>query len=97
MQYVDIYSGPEYAIHFRYSAIMNTVFVCAMYGSAMPILFPIGLLAFVILYVWERLLICYYYKQPPMFSESMTKSAYSVLSYAPIVYIMMTYWFLSNN
>jgi hypothetical protein len=97
MQYVEIYSGPEYSIHYRFSSILNTVFVTAMYGTALPILFPIGLMAFVILYVWERVLICYYYKQPPMFSEVMTRSAYKSLSYAPLVYIMMTFWYLGNN
>ena len=34
--------GSEYMIHFKYSDAMNVVFVCLMYGLAIPILFPIA-------------------------------------------------------
>mmetsp|Transcript_39253 Transcript_39253/g.37670 ORF Transcript_39253/g.37670 Transcript_39253/m.37670 type:complete len:89 (-) Transcript_39253:443-709(-) len=46
--YVDLYSGPEYYMHFKYSAILNVVYVTFMYGVALPILFPIALLFFVV-------------------------------------------------
>lgn len=31
-RYVDIYSGPSYMIHFKYSGILNVTFVTMMYG-----------------------------------------------------------------
>jgi hypothetical protein len=40
-QYVNKYTGPEYSIHYKYSAIMNSVYLTMMFGPAMPILFPI--------------------------------------------------------
>lgn len=95
-QYIDIYSGPEFMVHFRFSTIMNTTFVCLMYGTALPVLFPIGLLAFCVLYFVERLLICYFYKQPPAFDDRITMSSMKVLAWAPVVYMMFSYWFLSN-
>jgi hypothetical protein len=52
--YIDTYAGPDYLIHYRFSSIMNTVFVCLMFGTALPMLFPIGLLSFIILYISER-------------------------------------------
>jgi len=96
-QYIDTYAGPEYQIHFRFSAIMNTCFVCFTYGAALPILFPIALLAFVVLYITERLLICYYYRQPPAFDEKMTMNTLRILQWAPMVYMLMSYWMLTNN
>ena len=42
-------------IHFRYSTIMNIVFVTFMFGTAIPILYPIALLSFTVLYIMERL------------------------------------------
>lgn len=68
-----------------------------MYGTALPILYPIVLWAFFVLYTLERLLVCYYYKQPPAFDEKMTMSALNMLMWAPIVYMMISYWFLGNN
>jgi len=60
--YVDIYSGPEYMIHLRFSTILNLTFVCFVYGTALPFLYPIALWAFFVLFTLERLLVCYYYK-----------------------------------
>lgn len=60
--YVDMYSGPEYMIHLRFSTIMNMIFVCFVYGTALPILYPIAMWAFFVLFSLERVLVCYYYK-----------------------------------
>jgi hypothetical protein len=54
-QYVNVYSGPNYLMHFKYSAMLNTIFVSFMYGLALPLLFPIALLAIIILYIVERI------------------------------------------
>ena len=54
-QYIDTFLGPEIELHSSHSTILNTIFVCMMYGTALPILYPIGLLSFVISYLVERL------------------------------------------
>ncbi len=59
--YIDIYSGPEYLIHFKYSGILNVTFVTLMYGIGQPILFPIAVVSYFILYSIERILIAYFY------------------------------------
>jgi hypothetical protein len=60
--YIDIYSGPDYMIHLRFSTIMNLVFICFMYGTALPLLYPLALWSFFVLFSLERILVCYYYK-----------------------------------
>jgi len=45
-QYKDIWSGKAYIIHYKYSSVLNVVFVSMMYGIAMPILFPLGAINF---------------------------------------------------
>ena len=45
--YKDLYSGAEYVIHFKYSGILNIMYITMMYGLGMPILFPIAVLNFV--------------------------------------------------
>jgi hypothetical protein len=68
-----------------------------MYGTGMPILFPIALISFAIFFVLERTLICYYYKQPPAFDEKMTMSSLGILMWAPVFYMAFSYWMLGNN
>jgi len=44
--YRDLYSGPDYVIHFKYSGILNTMYITMMYGLGMPLLFPIAAFTF---------------------------------------------------
>lgn len=59
--YIDIYSGPNYLIHFKYSGLMNITFVTFMYGIGVPLLFPLAAFSYFILYTLERILTSYYY------------------------------------
>jgi hypothetical protein len=54
-EHVDLYAGPDYAIHYKYSFIINIVFITFMFGAGLPILFPLALCALTVLYVMERL------------------------------------------
>lgn len=64
-QFINLYGGPEVVIHFRYSFIMNLIFVAFTYGLAIPMLFPITMFGIFNMYVCERLMMAYYYRQPP--------------------------------
>jgi hypothetical protein len=61
IDYVDLYCGPEYVIHYKYSFIMNVVFMTFMFGAGLPILFPLALCSLVVLYIMERLQAAYSY------------------------------------
>jgi len=37
-----VYSGSDYIIHFKYSGILNIVYIAFMYGLGLPLLFPIA-------------------------------------------------------
>ena len=53
--YVNLYAGPASAIHYKYSFILNIIFITFMFGAGIPILFPIALASLVVLYIMERL------------------------------------------
>ena len=73
--YRDLYSGGDYVIHFKYSGIINIVYITCMYGVGMPILFPIAALNFINQYICERIVIAYFMKQPPALDDKLTKNA----------------------
>lgn len=95
--YVLLYGGPGYLIHFKYSMILNTIFVTCMYGVGMPILFPIGLVSLFVLYCNERLTIAYFYMQPPSFDQQMTRSAIRFIKWAVVFFVCFGYWQISNK
>jgi len=96
-QYVDIYSGPEYLIHFKYSGILNVTFVTMMYGLGIPILFPIAAWTYFVLYSLERILTAYFYQLPPTFDDQMTKNALGKMRWATVFYLFFGYWMLSSK
>lgn len=96
-QYVNLYSGPEYMMHFKYAAMLNVVFVTFMYGLAVPLLFPIATIFFAVSWVVERLSLAYSYRKPPMFDDVLNKTAISSLKAAPIFMMVFGFWVFGNQ
>ncbi len=69
--YIDTHSGPEYLIMYRYSFVMNIVYITFMFGAGIPILFVLAFIALLFFYIFERLLLAYYYKRPIMIDEKL--------------------------
>jgi hypothetical protein len=96
-EYVNLYSGPEMLMHFKYSNVLNIALVCLTHGIAMPLLFPIGLLGIANNYFTERILLAYYYRQPPMIDNRMNERALNLLEKSPILMLCAGYWYLGNR
>ena len=48
-------------MHYKYSMMLNTIFVTFMYGFGLPMLFPVAVLAMVVLYFVEKTMLYYVY------------------------------------
>ena len=68
-----------------------------LYGTAMPILYFIAFLTYVIFYVTEKLCVFYYYKQPPNLDAKMTINTLDILRWAPFLNLAFSFWYLGNN
>ena len=96
-QYLDLYSGAEYIIHFKQSILLNTTYVTMMYGLGLPILFPVAALSYFIFWVTERYQMAYTYQLPPALDEALTKNMIKLLSYSPILFLLNGLWMISNK
>mmetsp|Transcript_33793 Transcript_33793/g.44587 ORF Transcript_33793/g.44587 Transcript_33793/m.44587 type:complete len:597 (-) Transcript_33793:841-2631(-) len=95
--YLDMYAGPVYYMHYKYSSIMTITFITFMYGFGIPILFPIACVSFWVLYCVEKLLLFYGYRLPPMYDERLSEAVVSKLQFAPVLYLAFGYWMASNE
>ena len=95
-QYIDLYAGPTFQIDFRYSRLMNNIFVTMMYGCGLPILFPIALVSLVVTYFVEIYMLFYIYRVPPAYDISLHKSKLMTMEYAGVLYFAFGFWQLSN-
>jgi len=49
-------------MHYKYSAILTSVFTTFMFGFGIPLLFPIAILQLLVLYIVEKLMLFYSYR-----------------------------------
>jgi len=68
-----------------------------MYGLGLPLLFPVAAGSFFVLYVVEKLMVYYSYRQPPMYDEKLNAHVLSLMTWAPLFMLAFGYWMLSNN
>jgi len=95
--YIDIRAGPEYLMHFKYSAILNSVFVTFMFGFGIPILFPICAVTLFVTYLIEQSSFYYSYKLPPMYDELLSQTVLDTCMFAPLFYLGFGYWMASSR
>ena len=95
--YINSYAGPVYMMHFKYSALLNIIFVTMTYGFGIPILFPIAAFAILVLYLVEKTMLYYAYRLPPMYDERLSQSVLNMLNYAPLFFLGFGYWMASNK
>ena len=95
-QYFEFYNGKSYLIYYKYSSMINTVYVTFMYGMGIPSLFMAALLIFIIMYIQEKLLLAYVNQKPPLFDKKLGNLSLKMISFAPVLYYMFGYWMTSN-
>lgn len=83
-------------MHFKYAAILTTVFVTLMYGYAIPMLFPIAAFTFLNYYIVDKLLITYYYQKPPVYDDKLNTATLRLMKYAPLFMMFFGYWCMGN-
>lgn len=96
-QYKLLYSGGEYVIHFKYSNILNIVYITCMYGVGMPLLFVIAAINFFNQYMCERAIVAWGMRQPPALDDKLTVNSLEMLRFAPMLMLFNGYWMISNT
>lgn len=94
--YISIYQGPQYFMHYKYSSILTISYITFMYGFGMPVLFPIAMLSFLVLYVVEKFMLFYGHITPPMYDERLSNDVLTKLQFAPLLYLIFGYWMASS-
>lgn len=95
--YQNLYQGPIYMMHYKYSTVLNVCFVTMMYGFGLPILFPVAMLALFILYMVEKTMLYYAYKRPPMYNEKLSEMVIRIMQLAPVFFVSFGYWMCSSK
>jgi len=95
--YTSVYNGPSYYIHYKYSTILNTIFVTFMFGFGLPYLFPVAMASMIVLYFIEKSMLYWSYMQPPMYDQRLNETVLRFMKYATLFYLGFGYWMASNQ
>ena len=95
-KYINMYAGPEYALHSAYASVILMVFMTFIYGLFLPIMFPLCCLGIYITLSVEPAMLSYIYKKPANYGDKMDIRAVQLLKLAPIAMFSFGYWAFSN-
>jgi hypothetical protein len=70
--YLQVHSGPNFDVEGQYSNMLLQISIALFFGIGMPILYPIAVLALIFQYVIDRLMVAYFYCEPPAYDDRMT-------------------------
>lgn len=94
--YVELHTGPEYSIFFKYSFILKMILFSTLYGCTMPIVFLINFVAFLNMYFTERLLLAWFYKKPPVIDGRVSLGAIKNLFPISSMGMLSAFWMLGE-
>jgi hypothetical protein len=71
LKYLDLYAGPEYSFDSKLANTNMLIFLTIIFGPMIPLLFPIAFFAVLVQYLSEKVLLSYFYRLPPKYSEKL--------------------------
>ena len=71
-------------------------FLALFYGLAIPVVFPITLLAILNQYLMDKMTLMYFYRAPPHYSKELSERAYEILKKAAVVGLLFQIWVVGN-
>lgn len=95
--YVNLYGGGKYEIHARYSTALVYIAMAFLYGTAMPMFFPVVVAHLFVMYCYDRVTLCWMYTHPPAYSAAMTSRALKIMKFIPLFGLPWVYWQLGNR
>ena len=76
----------------KLAIILNTIFVTFTYGYALPLLYLCCVFPLLILSIFDKIMVTYWYKPKPKNSDSSVRMFISILKYAPFFCLLQCGW-----
>ena len=89
--------GPELLFEYRYSTMMNTVFITLMYGTGMPILYLFAAISLFLSYWVDKATILRIYQTPPRYDITLQKTTREWTNLAILFHFLIGFWMFSNS
>jgi len=95
--YVKLYGGGQFMIHTHFSTALVNVGMAFLYGTAMPMFFPVMAGHFFMMYVYDRISLCWIHMVPPAYSAELIYKGLRIIRFMPVICLPWVYWQLGNR
>ena len=85
-------AGPEYLFYYKAAITKLSMLVILIMGSCMPAFYLLGIIALACQYIVDRLMLSYFYRIPPMYSEILTLETIDLMKYVTPINLIMLFW-----
>lgn len=89
--------GPECYFEYKFPEMGMIVLISFTFGSNIPILFPIALVALCVYYFLSKYRLAYFYRKPYNLSNKINKAFITNCELLPAVYAAIGFWVWSNR
>jgi len=84
LRYLDLHAGPEYSFHSKQASTTLLVFVTLIFGPILPLLYVVAIFAALVQYIADKVLLSYFNRLPPSYSEQLTLQSIDMMLLAPL-------------
>lgn len=95
--YEQMYMGPELLFEYRYSTLLNMVYISLMYGTGMPVLYFFGSVTFFLSYWIDKWTLLRIYQTPPRYNKDLMKTTREWMNIAVLLHFVFGFWMYSNS
>ena len=95
--YENMYMGPELLLEYRYSTMMNTIFITLMYGAGMPVLYVFASVSLFLTYWVDKITFLRIYQTPPRYDIHLQKTTREWTNLSVILHFLVGFWMYSNS
>lgn len=76
--------------------MLNILFMTMMFGTALPLLFPIAMISYSILAFQDVILLIYFAQAPPTYDEKLNLRVLKIMKAAPLFLLSFGFWQLTS-
>ena len=77
--------------------MLNILMVTMMFGAALPLLFPIAFVSYIILHIQDQVLLVYFACKPPNYDEKLNIKVMALMKIAPLYLLGFSFWQLTSQ
>ena len=90
--YMNVHGGLAFERHWRYALMMNVVFITMVFGTGLPLLFPIAAFSILVYYIQQIYMIHTSYKVSPTYDQELNDTALKYLKLGPLLLLSCGFW-----